>query len=314
MFAQGVAPAQVARRLRVSWKSAYAWCACGCEGGSGALRSKGPSGCPSRMRPEWCQGLDAALEEGPAAHGWAEDQRWTLARVATVIARRFHVRFSLRQVSWILHERGWSVQVPVHRAAERDEEAVEGWVREVPVEGGKTVRRQGAWLVFVGEAGQRLRPPKARTWSRRGRPPVVKVTGKGSGRVSPAALVCVRPGGRTRLIYRLLEHPGRKGGRKGFREDGFTPPAGCRASAARREARTAVGQRHCAHRHRDAAAAPGPPRLADRLSVPPLRTGVESGGRGVGTPEEVPGQPGHVHHQPTRRTGPQPAEEDAVPS
>jgi hypothetical protein len=81
------------------------------------------------------------------------------------------------------------------------------------------VRRQRAWLVFADEAGQRIRPPKARTWSRRGHTPVVKVTGKGSGHVSLAALVCVKPGERTRLIYRLLVHTGRKGQKKGFHED-----------------------------------------------------------------------------------------------
>ncbi len=90
-------------------------------------------------------------------------------------------------------------------------------------EGGKTVRRRRAWLVFADEAGQSLRPPKSRTWSRRGRPPVVKVTGKGSGRVSLAALVCARPGERTRLIYRLLVHTRRKGEKKGFCEDDFAP-------------------------------------------------------------------------------------------
>jgi transposase len=51
MFAQGVAPPQVAKRLRISRKSAYAWHACWREGGIEALRSKGPSGYPSRMKP-----------------------------------------------------------------------------------------------------------------------------------------------------------------------------------------------------------------------------------------------------------------------
>jgi hypothetical protein len=36
--------------------------------------------------------------------------------------------------------------------------------------------RQGAWLVFEDESGQGLRPPKGRTWGRRGRTPVVTVT------------------------------------------------------------------------------------------------------------------------------------------
>ncbi|MFD4262256.1 winged helix-turn-helix domain-containing protein [Streptomyces sp. NPDC058534] len=94
------------------------------------LRSKGPSGLPSRMKPEWRAWLAAELEKGPAAHGWSEDQRWTLARVAIVIARHFHVRFSPAQTWRILRQMGFSVQVPVRRAAERDEEAVTTWIKE----------------------------------------------------------------------------------------------------------------------------------------------------------------------------------------
>jgi putative transposase len=74
--------------------------------------------------------LEAELEAGPAAHGWVEDQRWTLERIATVIARRFHVRYSPRGVSLLLHRMGWSPQVSVHRAAERDEAVITWWKSE----------------------------------------------------------------------------------------------------------------------------------------------------------------------------------------
>jgi hypothetical protein len=47
------------------------------------------------------------------------------------------------------------------------------------------------------------------------------VSGKGSGRVSVAGLVCVRPGQRSRLIYRTLTHRGRKGERRSFSEAGY---------------------------------------------------------------------------------------------
>ena len=47
----------------------------------------------------------------------------------------------------------------------------------------------GAYVCFEDEAGQTLRPPKARTWGRRGHTPVAVVSGKGSGRVSAAAPV-----------------------------------------------------------------------------------------------------------------------------
>ncbi|MFF4274632.1 helix-turn-helix domain-containing protein, partial [Streptomyces sp. NPDC001536] len=64
LFAQGVLPPQVARRLRVSRKSAYAWHARWREGGAEALRSKGPSGQPSRMKPGWREWLALELEKG----------------------------------------------------------------------------------------------------------------------------------------------------------------------------------------------------------------------------------------------------------
>jgi transposase len=130
LFVQGVAPLQVARRLRVSRKSAYAWHARWRDGGVEALRSKGPSRRPSRMKPGWRAWPAAELEKGPAAHGWVEDQRWTLARVSVVIARRFHVRFSPAQTWRILRQMGFTVQVPVRRAAERDEDTLAARIKE----------------------------------------------------------------------------------------------------------------------------------------------------------------------------------------
>jgi hypothetical protein len=90
------------------------------------------------------------------------------------------------------------------------------------VAGGKTVAAQrDAWICFEDEAGQTLRPPKARTWGRRGRTPVVTVSGKGSGRISIAGLVCVKPGRRSRLIYRTIVHRGRRNERRSFAETDY---------------------------------------------------------------------------------------------
>lgn len=131
MFAQGMSPAQVARELRVTQKSAHEWHARWAEGGVPALASKGAGGLPCRLTDEQLAVLEKELARGPAAHGWDEDQRWTLARVAQVIERLFGVSYTLKGVSLLLHRIGWSPQVPVHRAAERDEEAIMTWRRKV---------------------------------------------------------------------------------------------------------------------------------------------------------------------------------------
>jgi hypothetical protein len=61
-----------------------------------------------------------------------------------------------------------------------------------------------------------MRPPRARTWARRGHTPVIRVRGSGTGHISAAGLACYRPGHRSRLIYRLHQYRGRKGETKAF--------------------------------------------------------------------------------------------------
>lgn len=109
--------------------------AVGTAGAPGTARARPPgrvgagerpaaAGADCRLSPTQLDQLAAALEEGPAAHGYTEDQRWTPARVADLIGRLFRIRYTLRGVSLLLHRMGFSPQMPVHRPVERDEEAV----------------------------------------------------------------------------------------------------------------------------------------------------------------------------------------------
>ena len=47
--------------------------------------------------------------------------------MATLIARLFHVRYTLRGTSYLLYRLGYARQVPIHRAAERDKAAIAVW-------------------------------------------------------------------------------------------------------------------------------------------------------------------------------------------
>jgi putative transposase len=127
MFAQDADPVQIAGSLRVSTKSVYQWRRAWRAGGAAALASKGPGGSACRLGDGQVAQLRAALEAGPAAFGWGEDQRWTLARAAALATRLFGVTYTLRGMSYLLHRLGFTPQVPVHRAVERDEAAIAEW-------------------------------------------------------------------------------------------------------------------------------------------------------------------------------------------
>lgn len=174
-FAQEVPVHQIAQRLRVSTNAVYVWRRRWRAGGPEALMSKGPSGSACQLDEQRGVRPARALEAGPAAaYGFGEDQRWSLARVADLIARLFHIRYTLCGVSYLSHRMGFSPQVPV--------------------------------------------------------------SGKGSGRISVAGLVCLKPGRRSRLIYRTRTHRGRKGERRSFDQTGY-------AALAEAEAVASVGSR-----------------------------------------------------------------------
>ena len=129
-FAQNVPAGEIAQRLRVTTNAVYVWRRRWRAGGTAALVSKGPAGSACRLDKQRLDRLAQALEQGPAAYGFDEDQRWTLARVAELIARLFHTRYTPRGVSYLLHRMGFSPQFPAHRAVERDEKAILTWRKE----------------------------------------------------------------------------------------------------------------------------------------------------------------------------------------
>ena len=56
------------------------------------MASNGPSGPDPKLSDKQLARLKARLQLGPAAAGYGEDQRWTLARVVALIATMLHLR------------------------------------------------------------------------------------------------------------------------------------------------------------------------------------------------------------------------------
>jgi transposase-like protein len=78
-FAAGDSIGVIARDLRVAPGSVRRWRRAWAGGGEAALRSRGPVSRERLTAEQWAR-LEAALRRGPLAHGFADDQRWTLGR------------------------------------------------------------------------------------------------------------------------------------------------------------------------------------------------------------------------------------------
>jgi transposase len=130
LFAAGVRQAEVARQLEVSAQAVSVWHARWQTGGSDALRSRGPSGPSPRLSGAQLATVEQALLEGPTAHGFT-GELWTLDRIAIVIEQLTGVRYHPAWVWAVLrHRLGWTVQRPRRRAAERDQAAIDRWIKE----------------------------------------------------------------------------------------------------------------------------------------------------------------------------------------
>jgi transposase len=125
MLRDGVAQAEVARRVSVTRTTVSEWNAQLQEGGLGALKSR-RRGRPAGLQEAQRRELMRALKSGALAEGFATDL-WTLPRVGELIKRRFARSYSESQVWRILVALGFSCQRPSGRALERNESVIQRW-------------------------------------------------------------------------------------------------------------------------------------------------------------------------------------------
>ena len=124
----GRSQAEIARYVGVSRASVTRWKRALERQGLGGLRHRRPPGRPSQLAPGQWQRLLRLLQHGAMAAGF-DTERWTLRRIAVVIARDFGVRYHPRSLGRALRAQGWSVQQPRPRAKERDDALVEAWLK-----------------------------------------------------------------------------------------------------------------------------------------------------------------------------------------
>ena len=168
----GWARQDIADALGVSPTSVSRWCAQVREGGPDALRARPHLGPPPKLSAAQKRLIPEFLWHGAEAYGF-RGEVWTCARVARVLEEEFGVRYHKDHVGRLLKELQWTPQVPIRRAIQRDEEAIERWRDDVWPELQRRARRERRVLVFADESGFYLLPSVVKTYSPEGLTPVI---------------------------------------------------------------------------------------------------------------------------------------------
>jgi transposase len=124
LFQQGWKVGQIAAALGITHGAVSHWLTRARQEGEAALCDRPRPGRAPRLSPEQQAKVPALLARGAEAWGFRGD-RWTRARVATVIRREFGVQYDPSHISRLLARWGFSLQRPQRQAIQRDEAAIQ---------------------------------------------------------------------------------------------------------------------------------------------------------------------------------------------
>jgi transposase len=170
---EGWSQRTIAETLGVSDPAVSHWLAVAERDGVEALRSRPAAGRVPRLTAEQKRLIPEFLWHGPEAYGF-RGQVWTCARIALVIEEEFGIRYHTDHVGRLLKELGWTPQIPIRRAIQRDESAIQRWRSEVWPDLRKRARRERRVLVFEDESGFYLLPGLVKTYAPEGCTPVIR--------------------------------------------------------------------------------------------------------------------------------------------
>ena len=117
---------EIARLLGASHSSVKRWKADWKTGGVDALAAKPHPPRATKLSEKQKRQLVEILVAGPLAAGFRTDL-WTCGRVAAAVRKQFRVSYHPDHLGRIMHDLGFSVQMPRQVAREQDSQAVERW-------------------------------------------------------------------------------------------------------------------------------------------------------------------------------------------
>ena len=178
----GMSQVEAVRTFHVSRSAIHNWLRAVESGGAAALkaRPRGPKA-SSRLAGHQAATLVRIIEDRCPDQLHLPFALWTREAVGDLIAQRFGIKLSVWTVGRYLRKWGFTPQKPLRRAYERDPAAVARWLRESYPALRAQAKREKAEIHWGDEMGLRSDHQVGRSFSRRGRTPVVYGTGQRFG-------------------------------------------------------------------------------------------------------------------------------------
>jgi len=173
LLMQSRSRAEVARKLDVTWVTADRWLKWLRSRGKDSWHDRSRSGRPQKLTRSQKRKLKRILKKGALSYGYPTEL-WTLKRVAEVIEKEFHVGYNVTHVWRVLRSLGFTAQVPLLRAMERDEGYIKWWIENKWPEILNLAREENAVIFFMDESAVQSQPNVKRTWAPRGSRPEIR--------------------------------------------------------------------------------------------------------------------------------------------
>ena len=173
---------EAVRTFHVSRSAIHNWLRAVESGGTVALkaRPRGPKA-SSRLAGHQAATVVRIIEDRCPDQLHLPFALWTREAVGDLIAQRFGIKLSVWTVGRYLRKWGFTPQKPLRRAYERDPAAVARWLRESYPALRAQAKREKAEIHWGDEMGLRSDHQVGRSFSRRGRTPVIYGTGQRFG-------------------------------------------------------------------------------------------------------------------------------------
>jgi transposase len=194
---QGWVHRDIAAALGVSEAAVSQWLAHVRQEGTEGLLAH-PHGGHAKLTLAQQRLLPDFLWHGAEAYGFRGDV-WTCARIAKVLRWEFGISLHKDHVSRMLKAMGWTPQIPITRAIQRDEAAIERWRTETWPKLRRRARLERRTLVFTDESGFYLLPAVVRTYGPKGETPVLPHR---AGRDHLSVMGAVTGGGKVYTLVR----------------------------------------------------------------------------------------------------------------